>query len=265
MSATIDRRVLLRSAANFRDLGGLPAAEGTVVRGQVFRSASLARLDNDDTQKIIELDISTVYDLRTALERETDPDRLPESARAIALDVLADGTGGVAQAVGRIRNSPETVNDLLSRGKISHMLEQSYREFVDLPSAQLAYRNFFLDLASVTRQGAALFHCTAGKDRTGWAAASLLLLLGTDDATVRADYLQTNDDFLPTLQPLFESAAEKGVDIELLREAMSVKESYLDISLDRVSTRYGTIENYFIRGLNIDTATIDLLRKRFIN
>lgn len=264
MTATLDRKVLLGGAANFRDLGGLVAEGGIVTPSQIFRSASLAKLSDDDMPKLETLKITTIFDLRTEAERVADPDRLPLSARLVGLDVLADGGGGVAQAIAQIRENPAVVNSLLSAGKVDRMLEQSYRDFIDLPSARASYRSLFQELASPERTGAALFHCTAGKDRTGWAAASLLLLLGVDDASVRQDYLQTNADFLPTLEPLFQSAAQKGVDLELLREAMSVKESYLDTALDRVETEFGSIEQYFLTALGLDESTISQLRERFI-
>ncbi|NLA65605.1 MAG: tyrosine-protein phosphatase [Leucobacter sp.] len=264
MPTSVDRRIHLRSASNFRDLGGLPVSGGHIRPREVFRSASLARLTDDEFGRLDELSITTVYDLRTEAERAAQPDRLPDTARAVGLDVLADGTGGVAHAIGRLRDEPLLVNELLKGGKVKEMLEQSYREFIELPSARHSYRTLFLDLADGEREGAALFHCTAGKDRTGWAAAALLLLLGADDSTVRSDYLQTNTDFLPTLKPLFESAAARGVDTDLLREAFSVQDSYLATSLEQVARTYGSIEDYFLRGLQIDAAAIDALRERFI-
>ena len=263
MGETVDRRIVLRSVANFRDLGGLPIADGVFTPNQVFRSASLSRFEDDEQPTFASLGIHTVYDLRTQTERTDQPGRLPAAVRAVALDVLADGTAGVAHAIGRIRNEPELVNGLLQGGKIGEMLKQSYREFIDLPSAQQAYRSFFLDLADENRSGAALFHCTAGKDRTGWAAASLLMLLGADDDTILADYLQTNTDYLPTMAPLIKSASERGVDPELLYEAFSVHEEYLDTAREQLQQSYSTVENYFASGLGLTSDTIEALRTRF--
>ena len=104
MTKAIDRRVLLRSAANFRDLGGLQVDGGTVAKGRVFRSATLSRLSDDELPAFEGLGIEAVYDLRTVEESTADPDRLPATARLVGLDLLADGGGsGVAQAVGRLR------------------------------------------------------------------------------------------------------------------------------------------------------------------
>ena len=134
---------------------------------------------------------------------------------------------------------------------------------LSLPSALAAYRSFYLDLIDENRTGAALFHCTTGKDRTGWAAASFLLLLGASEDDVRADYLETNTDLTPALQPMLAALKAKGVPTELLDPILGVRDSYLDAALDEVRTRYGTIDNYARDGLGLTDPQIDALRRRF--
>ncbi len=266
MSNTLaNRRVTLASAANMRDLGGLPLSEGIFTPDKVFRSASLAQLSDPDQQVITQLGITVVYDLRTTAERQSQPDRLPSGIDLVGLDVLADGQGGIADAVGTLAVDPAKVNALLGGNKVQDMLTQTYRSLVTLPSAHASYRELFQGIATPERDGAVLFHCTAGKDRTGWAAASLLLLLGAEEATVQADYLQTNDDLLPTIGPILEGAAAKGVDPDLIREAFSVRASYLDAAQEEVASKYGTIEDYFVSGVGLSASTIDTLRDRLIS
>ena len=263
-SQPLDRRIALATAANMRDLGGLSVDGGVFTHGQVFRSASLASLSTDDGRHFTGLGIAMVYDLRTSEERDTQPDRLPESARLVILDVLADARESVAATIGKLRTAPDSMNELLEAGTIQQMLTESYRDFARLPSATAAYRELFTSLADPHREGAALFHCTAGKDRTGWAAAALLMLLGADKQTIHADYLQTNDDLLPTLEPLIMSAQAKGVDADLIRDAFGVRVSYLDATLEEIDARYGTIERYFSAGLGLSAQTIDAMRERFV-
>jgi protein-tyrosine phosphatase len=143
-------------------------------------------------------------------------------------------------------------------------MQDSYRNIVSLPSALSAYRSFYLDLIDPARTGAALFHCTTGKDRTGWAAASLLLLLGVAEDDVRADYLETNTDLLPSLQPILDAAAEKGVDTALLLAVLGVRSDYLDAALDEVRTRYGSIEGYAHDGLGLTPEELRMLHDRFV-
>lgn len=260
----LDRRITLATAANMRDLGGLGVEGGVFASGQVFRSASLSGLSPDDGRHFTSLGIAVVYDLRTSEERETQPDRLPDSARLEVLDVLADASESVAATIGKLRTAPDSMNELLAAGTIQQMLTESYRDFVRLPSATASYRKLFMSLADPLREGAALFHCTAGKDRTGWAAAALLMLLGADEQTIHADYLQTNDDLLPTLEPLIMSAIAKGVDGDLMRDAFGVRVSYLEATLEEIDSRYGNIERYFSSGLGLSAQTIDSMRERFV-
>lgn len=264
MTQMIDRRVRLRSAANFRDLGGLAVDGGTFATGQVYRSATLSDLSDEDLPTFESLGISRVYDLRTEGERIAKPDRVPAMTLVKSLDVLADGNTSLAAAYGNLRTQPEVVNDLLITGKFKEMLADSYRDFVRLPSATTSYRTLFLDIADQQHEGATLFHCAVGKDRTGWFAASLLMLLGANEDTILSDYLQTNDDLLPALAPLIAEAAELGIDAEALQDVMSVDHTLLDAALDEVDQQFGSIENYFTRGLNLDTATIDALRTKLV-
>lgn len=264
MTTPLTRRIPFRSAPNFRDLGGLPVSGGTFARGQVFRSASLGQLDEAELPLFEGLDIGVVFDLRTEGERVAEPDRLPESVRLVGLDVLADGKTDVAAAIAHLRGNPTAANDLLGGGSVQSLLSASYRDMIVLPSARNSYRALFTELADAHRTGAALFHCTAGKDRTGWAAASLLLLLGADDETIHADYLQTNEDLLPAIEPLIASAASTGIEPELMRSAFGVQLDYLDAALEQLESSFGTVEGYFSTGLGLSPATIDALRERLV-
>lgn len=265
MTEKLDRRIPLATAPNMRDLGGLPVEGGVVTPRSVFRSASLANLNDEDTHKFSELDITTVYDLRTADERQSAPDRIPAKTTSIPLDVLADSKVAAAANIGKIMGNPKAMAAALEQaGSATALLEDSYRDIIALPSALAAYRAFYQGLADGERQGSVLFHCTTGKDRTGWAAASLLMLLGADDTVVREDYLQTNTDLLPALQPFIDKIAEAGVDPSFVMPILGVQESYLDTALDEVDSRFGSLESYFTQGLGLDAGTIDAVRKRFI-
>lgn len=264
MTETLDRRVQLKSAANFRDLGGLPVDGGVFAQGRVYRSASLSGLSDEELPMFEALGINRVYDLRTEGERLQSPDRVPGTTEVISLDVLADGNTSLAAAYGNLRTDPDRVNELLTTGKFKSMLADSYREFIRLPSATNAYRTLFLGIAEPRGNGATLFHCAVGKDRTGWFAASLLMLLGADEDTILGDYLQTNEDLIPALAPLLETAGELGIDVDLLREVLSVEPALLEAALGEIDDSFGSIENYFTRGIGLDAATVDALRDRLV-
>ncbi|MGG7464770.1 tyrosine-protein phosphatase [Plantibacter sp. YIM 135347] len=261
-SEPFDRRVLLQTAPNLRDLGGIPVVGGVVRPGELYRSATLAKLAGDDVATFAELDVETVYDFRTEAEREGALDNVPEATRVLWLDVLADNADNAA-ATGLLLQDPAAYAATVTQGQVIAQLEEANRNFISLPSALAAYRAFYLDLIDEHRTGAALFHCTTGKDRTGWAAASFLLLLGADEADIRADYLQTNVDLAPMTDPILAFIASKGVDPELIRPLLGVRDSYLDAALDELRARYGTIEDYARDGLGLADEQLVTLRAKF--
>ena len=153
---------------------------------------------------------------------------------------------------------------MLGGGKIEALFREVYREFVTLPSAKQSYRTLFQDLAN-PQTAPGVFHCTTGKDRTGWAAAALLTLLGVPKETVMADYMRTNDYTLPQYQHAIDAFVAGGGERSIALAVLGVKPEYLDASLDEMHKSYGTIENYFDKALGIDANGQQALRKRFLN
>lgn len=264
MTTLPDRRVQITSAPNMRDLGGIPVADGVVRDRRLYRSATLARLTDDDMPGFAELGVATVFDLRTAGEREQQPDRLPDGVRSRPLDVLADSAAVAAAGIVDIFADPAAAAPLLKQGTAQRAMEATYRDFVTLPSAVGAYRTLLSELADPADDAPALFHCTTGKDRTGWAAATFLLLLGADEDAVRADYLQTNTDLLPALEPVLAQAEEAGLARELLLPVLGVRESYLDAALEQMRADFGTIRDYALDGLGLTPAQLDAMRGRYV-
>lgn len=244
---------------NFRDLGGQPTRSGGRVRsGLVYRSTELSRIDEPDRARLAGLDIRTVVDLRTDAERAHWPEeaKLPEGATYIVADVLADAPHGTPAQFMPLMNDPEALRRLLGGGRGITLFERHYRDFVRLPSAQAAYRRLFETLLDPARRPL-VFHCTTGKDRTGWAAAALQLLLGVPEEAVVADYLRSNGELGPLIEPLLAEFRARGGDPELLAPMAGVRRSYLEAALDEVGRRYGSIENYARAGLGLDDAALD--------
>jgi len=260
-----DTTFAIPSLANLRDIGGCASRFGGVVRtGVVFRSTDLSRLTDTDRETLDALQITTVFDLRTAAEMERRPDRLPDGAVHVGLDVFADREdASIAAALPELVANPEVVAKELSDGRAENYLLSSYRDFVSMPSAAASYRRLATGIAH--GEVPALVHCSAGKDRTGWAAASLLLFAGAGEDDVFADYLRTNDLLLPTFEPLFTKFRELGGDPDVLRPLLGVQRNYLEASLDEVTNRYGTIEQYFAEGLSLDDDTLQALRSRLVD
>ncbi len=264
MSSVPGERIPITTAPNLRDLGGWATRRGGRVRvGQVYRSAELARLSGADLAAFAALGIRVVYDLRTAAERSSQPDQLPAGVDTQVLDILADATGAAPASLIEALHDPATAAEQLGHGKAEEMFDAAYREFLTLPSATDGYRRLFSGLVDNDRRPA-LFHCTTGKDRTGWAAAALLLLLGVSEDDVMRDHLLTNAELLPQLKPIFDRFAAAGGDPETLRPVLGVESGYLAASLDEMKTRYGTVERYFDVGLHIPATDQQRLREALI-
>jgi protein-tyrosine phosphatase len=254
----------IATAPNLRDLGGWPTSDGGHVRPRLlYRSAELDKLQGDDMKAYEGLGIRSVYDLRTEAERSAQPDALPDGTEYIVVDVMADSAAAAPAQIIKVLGDPKAAADLLGGGKAVTLFEHGYREIVGLPSALAGYRRFFLDLAQPAHRPA-LFHCTTGKDRTGWAAAAMLMLLGVSDDDVMRDYMLTNDELLPVMQAVFDNFEAAGGDPELLRPVIGVQEEYLDASLDEMRHRFTTIEGYFTNGLGIDADAQQALRTVFV-
>ena len=230
----------------------------------MFRSAELSGLTGDDLGTFGELGIRTVCDLRTTHEIDDQPDVLPEGLGITHLDVLADKENAAPAEIREMFAQPALASELLGDGQAERYFEQAYRDFVSLPSARAAYAQLFQAIADA--DGAPLlYHCATGKDRTGWSTAALLLLLGVSKEDVMEEYLQTNTDLLPMIQPWLDQFRAVGGDPELLRPIVGVQESYLEAALEEVRSSYGDIEGYFTRGLGLSHETVAKLRAYLVD
>jgi protein-tyrosine phosphatase len=250
--------------ANLRDLGGYVTSDGLVVREKLlYRSNQLSRISPDDLKKIADLGLKNDYDLRTALEREPAPDELPPGVNNVWVNVLADSDQSGPAQIMKLLQNPKEANVVLGNGKAEALFEKSYRDFVSLPSARKEFGRLFVDLG---KQGnlPALFHCTTGKDRTGWAAAALLSLLGVSEDVIFQDYLRSNDYILPAYQKMIDAFTAPGGDPAITTAILGVQAKYLKASFDEMKSKYGTIEDYFSAALKIDAAGQKALRDRFL-
>lgn len=249
---------------NLRDLGGWATRDGARVRrGVLFRSTALSRLDGPGAAAFGALGIRTVIDLRTAAERAAAPDRLPAGTALLELDVLADATDLAPARLAEAIADPALVAQHLGDGRAAALLTGAYRDLVTLPSARAGYGALLRTLLD-PGAGPVLWHCTTGKDRTGWASAVTLLLLGVPEEDVRREFLLTNEQLLPALAPLLDRAAALGVPADVLRPLLGVDEAYLDAALGEVRAAYGTVERYAAGALGVDAAAQERLRERYV-
>ena len=255
------------SVANLRDLGGIPLPGGGRVRaGRVFRAAGLHRLDPAEPA-VARLGIRTVVDLRTAAERTAAPDRLPPGARLVTADALADqeaeGERPSAAHLVELLSDPAGANRMFGGGEAERLMKEVYRSFVTDASAHRAFRTV-LDHAADPDAGPVLIHCTAGKDRTGWSAALILVLLGADPVTVEAEYLAVRDAVRAAFSKLITRFEAGGGNPAITGALLGVDRAYLAAALDAARAKYGSVEGYVHDALGLPDEAVARLRAHLV-
>jgi protein-tyrosine phosphatase len=254
----------IASIPNLRDLGGYETRDGKTIKlGLVYRSNQLSGISPEDMQNLGALGLQGAYDLRTTAERETRPEELPPGVDYIVVDVLADSPSAGPAQLEKLMADPKVANVELGGGKVETAFQASYREFISLPSAQREFGKMFVALGN-RQEVPALFHCTTGKDRTGWAAAAFLTLMGVPNETVYEDYLRSNDYILPAYQEAIDGFVAAGGDAEIPKAILGVKKEYLDAAFDQMETEYGSIDQYFSNALGIDADQQQALRDIYL-
>jgi protein-tyrosine phosphatase len=261
----IRRSLGLTGAPNTRDLGGLTTAEGReIMPGLVFRAAALGRLTDEDVVALGRLGLTDLLDLRHGSEIDNaPPDRLP-AGPAVAHIPIFDPAHPVFTYVSAVLLGHDLSGyaSLAVEGTPGAMVEV-YRWFVSAPAARAAFGTALRRIAAAS--GPLLFHCSAGKDRTGWLSAVLLGALGVDRATIVEDYVLTNEVTASDIEKILDILeSRRGVPPELVRPVLSALPKYLDAAYGEVAARYGTLDGYLRAGLGLDDAELDALRTRLL-
>jgi protein-tyrosine phosphatase len=239
----MERRIALKGATNFRDLGGYGTADGRRVRWRrAFRADTLARLTDDDLGVVAGLGITTACDLRYAEERAAEPSRLLGHAR---IEVLALG---LDKRLGASFLDSYVFADDPVEAAYDYLVE-NYAKYPFLYAH--AYRAIFARLAAGER---VVLHCTAGKDRAGTAAAMLLTALGVPRETVFEDYLLTNAYWD------YSGRARPGMSPESVAAIFTARREYLESAFNAVETRCGSVEAYLADHLGLDVGAQEALR-----
>ena len=231
---------------NCRELGGAPAAGGRRVRrGVLWRSAHLSGLAAGSRRQLEALGLAHVIDLRAPFERAWQPDVRLAGVRTIHLPI--------EPLIGRhFAQYPEALEHM-APPEMLQLMQATYRDFISGQSAHLAA--FFTHVLAA--EGAPLlFHCTAGKDRTGIAAALLLLALGAPADYVMHEYLQSAAHCHPP-------AWDESADPEVLKMLWGVRPEYLTAALEEVEN-LGGVDAWLQRALRVGAPERERLRALYL-
>ncbi|TKC92411.1 tyrosine-protein phosphatase [Trinickia terrae] len=246
--------VRLASADNFRDVGGAdgyPTADGRRVKRGVFYRSSALTLSDADKATLGTLGIAGVYDLRTPGEIARAADALPAGTAYATINI--DGTSDY------LMPAPASAVEAVA------IMQTRNRGFVTSESERAAYGALLTQLAS-SSSGAQLFHGTAGKDRTGWAAALLLSIANVPLDVIVADYLLTNTYSQASIAARVDAIRQQGGDDTAASAAplFNAQASHLQAGFDQVEGSYGTMTSYLTQGLGLAQSTVDALRARLV-
>jgi protein-tyrosine phosphatase len=233
MSDSPARHLNLAGASNFRDLGGYPGKRGRTVRWrQIFRSNHLGHLTEADIEVLRPLQLKSAFDFRGTEERVAAICGIEE----IAVHSLPIEPTVVASLRGRL-----AAGAALSSADALEVMRDSYRNYVryNTPSFRALFAHLLEDHAPL------VIHCTAGKDRTGFACALILHALGVSDEVIAEDYLLTNRFYRRDL------SASGDLPDEVRQVLGSVQTSFLAAAFEAIRADYGNLESYFSDGLGL--------------
>jgi protein-tyrosine phosphatase len=246
MSDSPLRHLNLAGASNFRDLGGYPARGGRAVRWrQIFRSNHLGHLTGADVEVLRGLGVRSAFDFRGAEERV---------AALCGIEEIAVHSLPVEPTVVAALRARREAGTVLSPADALEVMRESYRGYVrqSTPSFRALFGHLLEDRAPL------VIHCTAGKDRTGFACALILHALGVPDDLIAEDYLLTNRFYRR------DPSASGDLPEEVKLVLASVQASFLAAAFETIGADYGSLENYFSEGLGLGATERAELEARYL-
>ena len=265
----MDRRIDFNGIQNARDLGGIPLGEGRQVkRGCLLRTGMLAFMSKADERRLREeFQVTDIVDLRTELETAQHPDPAPAGMRYHWHPIFQ------GKALGISREEEEAADPIDRRviyvrslaGRAHESMLDLYPSMVSDPYSVGQLAGFFR-LLLAHEEGGFLWHCTAGKDRTGVTAALLLYALGASREVIFADYLATNEALKERLEQTAREIFERTGEELLAREIVvldSVHRDFLESVFDTVDEKYGGMDRFLEEELGVTAADREVLKEKY--
>lgn len=238
-----DTPLLLASVHNLRDLGGLRNGKGKAIRtNKLFRSGNPGRATTADIKKLKTLDLDLVIDFRSTAEKSIQESHFADTFNWIAMPIQ-EGNLGISQLIPQLQAA--TPQDM------EEFMQNMYKDF---PTKYQATFSQFMKTAELG--GTLMYHCTAGKDRTGFATHLLLSALDVDSDTILQNYLESNhwnQQFTLGLQARFGSL---GIAPEVTAPLLEVRADYLQASIQYIEKEWGNTKRYINEALDVNTTQL---------
>ena len=241
------RQIKLEGGSNFRDLGGYPTQDQKHVKwGHIYRSADVSRLTENDLKTLSDLHLATVCDLRGPDELKTAPDKLPEGIQYINLPAGSENV--------KVNMNYATMNR-------DSMMNATYSK-TDYLKAK--YKPMFDQLLALPNDKSLMFHCTAGKDRTGMGAALVLLALGIDRKYIIADYAATNIFWKDAREKMLAGMAQRGMDSSILKPMLAANPEYIESFFKTIETKYGSMDVFLKEEMELSPEKLVKLKNLYL-
>ena len=247
MTSNSNELLRLASADNFRDVAGpgYAGADGRELRAGVFYRSNELRLSGEDLAALSGLGLTSIIDLRADIEIERHPDPSVPGAVWRHFDVI-----GIPM---------EEVAALQTHAQAVELMDRVYSGFVESAKSRAGFGGV---LRALAEGGPQVFHCTAGKDRTGWVSALLQHIAGVPDAVIESDYLLTNE-LTAVSRARVEAEISKHLGehgVEIFEPTLVADPEYLTSAYASIEKLYGDRATYLREGLGLDEAVLDRLR-----
>ncbi|MCP8884142.1 tyrosine-protein phosphatase [Devosia sp. XJ19-1] len=242
MNIHLNRHLPVKGTFNVRDLGGYATPSGETRWRRVLRADGLHRLDDEGMGALVAEGVTTVIDLRHPGELETQPNPFHANPAVRYHNVsLFD----------QLAPTPVPGQDILL---------ELYKLALDNRQSAVAE---VLTIIAEAPEGAVLFHCTAGKDRTGIVSALLLAVAGVEATLIVDDYALTGPMIAPMVEEIIAHAVARGADIEAFRPMLASEPATMLATIAHIETNYGSASAYLER-IGMDVAAIERLRQRLV-
>jgi len=253
---TEEHRLLpMDGSHNTRELGGYKTTDGKTIKwGKLFRSDKLSDISKTDQAYLQNLGIKKIVDFRSEQEKAEDPNIIPTGISYVEMPISVDGA---------MRSKIEAVLKGETDREVQSFLIDANKEFVT--NYADVYENFLRGL--IDEDAPTLFHCTAGKDRAGFAAAITLIALGVSKEDVINDYMKTNaftQERIEEILGQIELMSLYQSDVEILRPLLGVEQIYIETAFRTAEEKYGSLDSFIRDGLNISDEDIQKLRNKFL-
>lgn len=243
------RHIKFDGIHNFRDLGGYQSRDGRTVKwGNIYRSGQLFSPSQNDITKIYELQIKTIMDFRSHDEIKERPNYSFQNTNYLHYPAV---------------NDDRIVSDMKSLSRMNRDLMKTF--YKDVPINNKTYKKLFRLLLENDNLPI-VFHCTAGKDRTGAASALILLALGVDMDTVMKDYLLTNiylENFTQKILGMYRKELDDNA-YNNMKYMLSAQSDFLEITLQHINNIYGDFDTYLENDLGVKKKDRKLLEKMYL-